>query len=272
MPTTYTHYRFGKEVLSCLPFPIRTSIENHRELYDIGLHGPDILFYYKALSKNHVNQSGFRMHDEPASKFFLQARQLLEHCPDKTAGRVYLYGFVCHFALDSICHPYVEKSFQVSSICHCELESELDRAFLLEDNLNPAKYQTCSLVQPSEKNAEVISTFFEGITSKEILGALKGMVQDLKLLHPKSRLMKNTLRSVLHTLKLPDIEGMILRPETNPNAEKYCNILKKMYEEAIPVASSLIQRYQDVLLNGAQLPDRFDLTFGAGDHWEELLL
>lgn len=44
MPTTYTHYKFGKEVLETLPHPLQSSIENHRELFDIGLHGPDILF------------------------------------------------------------------------------------------------------------------------------------------------------------------------------------------------------------------------------------
>ena len=49
MPTTYAHYKFGKEVMSALPRPLQNSIENKRALFDIGLHGPDILFYYKAL-------------------------------------------------------------------------------------------------------------------------------------------------------------------------------------------------------------------------------
>ena len=44
MPTTYAHYKFGKEVISALPRPLRSTVENHRELFDIGLHDPDILF------------------------------------------------------------------------------------------------------------------------------------------------------------------------------------------------------------------------------------
>ena len=48
MPTTYAHYKFGKEVMSALPRPLQNAIENNRELFDIGLHGPDILFYYRA--------------------------------------------------------------------------------------------------------------------------------------------------------------------------------------------------------------------------------
>ncbi len=41
MPTTYAHYKFGKEVISALPRPLRSTVENHRELFDIGLHGHD---------------------------------------------------------------------------------------------------------------------------------------------------------------------------------------------------------------------------------------
>ena len=36
MPTTYAHYKFGKEVLSALPRPLQNSIEAHRELLILG--------------------------------------------------------------------------------------------------------------------------------------------------------------------------------------------------------------------------------------------
>lgn len=49
MPSTYAHYRLGQEVLDNLTGGIKSTILNHKELYDIGLHGPDILFYYKPL-------------------------------------------------------------------------------------------------------------------------------------------------------------------------------------------------------------------------------
>ena len=38
--------------------------------YMAGLHGPDILFYYKPLRANAVNQIGFGMHARPAAEFF----------------------------------------------------------------------------------------------------------------------------------------------------------------------------------------------------------
>ena len=44
MPSTYAHRRFGANVLDHLPAPLRKKLEEHRELYDIGLHGPDMRF------------------------------------------------------------------------------------------------------------------------------------------------------------------------------------------------------------------------------------
>ena len=48
MPSTYAHRRFGTNVLEHLPDELRAQLEQNRELYDIGLHGPDLLFYYHA--------------------------------------------------------------------------------------------------------------------------------------------------------------------------------------------------------------------------------
>lgn len=46
MPAAYAHYTFGKKVLANIENPdIRRIITEHRALFDIGLHGPDILFF-----------------------------------------------------------------------------------------------------------------------------------------------------------------------------------------------------------------------------------
>ena len=52
MPTTYTHYRFGRDVYKRLPVQIQDIIRSHGGLYNLGLHGPDLLFYYKVYQKN----------------------------------------------------------------------------------------------------------------------------------------------------------------------------------------------------------------------------
>ena len=108
MPSTYAHRRFGANVLDHLPAPLRKKLEAHRELYDIGLHGPDLLFYYHAEKSTPVAALGNAMHDEPGRMFFDRARRVVHEEADREAALAYALGFVCHFALDSTCHPYVE--------------------------------------------------------------------------------------------------------------------------------------------------------------------
>ena len=54
MPTTYTHQRFGSECLAALPEERREAVQRYRGLYDTGVHGPDIFFYYHPVCPNRV--------------------------------------------------------------------------------------------------------------------------------------------------------------------------------------------------------------------------
>lgn len=53
MPTTYAHDLFGKKIYHELPVEMQTVIRRNVNLYRIGLHGPDILFYH--MLKTHKN-------------------------------------------------------------------------------------------------------------------------------------------------------------------------------------------------------------------------
>ena len=52
MPAFYAHYRFGCEALEIAalesaPSAIQTLCRENRALFDIGLHGPDLFFFYR---------------------------------------------------------------------------------------------------------------------------------------------------------------------------------------------------------------------------------
>ena len=61
MPATYAHYIFGKKVYRALPGELREMIKENKAAYLLGLHGPDLLFYYKPYSKNRINQLGVKI-------------------------------------------------------------------------------------------------------------------------------------------------------------------------------------------------------------------
>ena len=97
MPTTYAHDLFGKEVYKRLPSDMKALLRRHGDLYRIGLHGPDILFYYM-VSKNPVTQFGIEMHHEKARAFFEEGMRQVRRNDDE-ALFAYLLGFGCHYIL-----------------------------------------------------------------------------------------------------------------------------------------------------------------------------
>ena len=86
MPSTYAHYRMGQEVIKQVSAPARDIIMKHKQLYDIGLHGPDILFYYHPLVTNPVNAIGYGLHERSGKYFFGKAAEIIETASDKEAA------------------------------------------------------------------------------------------------------------------------------------------------------------------------------------------
>ena len=172
MPSTYAHRHFGADVLQQLPAALQDQIGKNRALFDVGLHGPDLLFYYHAAKSNPVGALGNAMHEQPGRVFFERARGVVRQAKDRDAALAYALGFVCHFALDSTCHPYVEAYTRQSGVSHCEIETEFDDMLLRRDGHDPKSFFTASHIRPTAENARVIAPFYEGLTGLQVLDAL----------------------------------------------------------------------------------------------------
>ena len=136
MPTTYTHYAYGQEVFHKLPEELQRKIEPYIAYYNIGVHGPDILFYYHSYCKNKVNQYGVKVHHEPAREFFKRAFKVFQAQKNRNEAFAYLAGFMTHFILDSSCHPYVRKRIKETGISHTEIETDWDFEVMQRDGRN----------------------------------------------------------------------------------------------------------------------------------------
>lgn len=273
MPTTYAHYKFGTEVISALPRPLQNAIENNRQLFDIGVHGPDILFFHNPMKKNPVTAQGSELHDKPADEFFHHAIEATKSSCNPAAARAYIYGVICHFALDSECHPYIEKMIQTSGISHSEIEMEFDRFLLKGDYINPVRYLAIRHIHPSRENAGIIAPFYDDVETENIEKTLRGMIFYHKLLHAPGTVKRKLLFAGMKAAgKYRSMSGMVMSLEPNPQCREYCLLLKRLYSGTVPLAAGLISRYQKVLFEGAQLPERFHRTFGAGENWENLIV
>ena len=99
MPTTYAHYRLGEEVRKKLPEDLQNKIVQNQELFHIGVHGPDHMFYYNPLRHNKVGELGTLIHEESGRKFFVNAARVIHKCEKKAAHRSYIYGYLCQLKI-----------------------------------------------------------------------------------------------------------------------------------------------------------------------------
>ncbi len=263
MPSTYAHYRFGKDVLGRLGGDIGKVAEDHRGIYDIGLHGPDILFYHDALHRNPVSQRGFDMHDRPGREFFGPARDTLAGLDDRDSGRAYLFGFVCHFALDSGCHPYIEEAINETGLAHTKIEGEFDRMLLEIDGKDPVRQDLSAHIRPTDADCAVISRFL-GVTPDEVSRSLSDMRKYNELLLCPGKLKRRLVeRKLRQTGNYDDMIGLVLNLEGDPRCDGTNSELMGLYDECVGLAVDLIQGLDAYLSGNGDLPQRFDRTFGA---------
>lgn len=139
MPACLTHHQFARDAASRLEEPVAD-----RTAFFWGAQGPDFLFchrYFQAAAKKEVKslkEYGSALHRTSPSATLSAMRDFLFRRPDPSY-RSYVYGFLCHYALDSTAHPYVNS--RSKSLCesrpsenpstmHGEIEASLDAIVL----------------------------------------------------------------------------------------------------------------------------------------------
>ena len=264
MPACYAHYRFGDRMIERLKPSVQKIILEDRELFDYGVQGPDIFFYNNPLSKNKVTQFGSKMHDTKASVFFKSARANYAKYPDLNEPMMaYLLGFACHYALDTICHPYIAKKMVVSNVSHYAVESEYDRHLMAEDDHFEG---SCDKFKPSNYNAMVIHRFFPEFDQKTILNSLKGIkVFNEILLVTNSKTKHKVLKGLMDKIPIDSLSDHLITKEKRPKCfdsdlrlDKLSKLAGDLY---VDLAYNLV-----AYMNGQEdLDKRFEHTFDERD-------
>lgn len=260
MPTTYAHYRFGCDVLSSLPPHTQTVIVHHRSLFDFGVHGPDLLFYYKPLSKNSVNQIGYQSHERVGRDFFAQAAEAARNASKQEAALAYLYGVLCHFALDRECHPYVGQK-EKTGVSHSAIEASFDRYLMLKDRLDPVTHRVTKHLLPSRESAQIIAPFYPPLTDAEVYQAEKSMRFFLNLLIAPG-LKRKILLFGIRLAGQSSLEDMFVPLQQDPKCVDSDEILFAHYQDALKLAKTLFAQLDGYLSGTGTLGSGFNHTFG----------
>lgn len=280
MPTTYAHYRFGCDVLHMLEGQQAPSgsaatadrpsladiIKKERELFDWGVHGPDLCFYYHPLRDNAVFRAGRYYHKKTGRQFFRQQAELLrkqtahaDESTDSTAPYIsYLLGVLCHYVLDRECHPYVAEK-ESDGFSHDGLEAYFDRFLIQQDGHIPNTYMPTGHLHVSERSAAVISDFYPEITPAEFLEAERGMLRILGLLN--SPALARTFFRCAASVRGAGDKFIPLWDDpkyTGTNAE-----LLELYDAALARYPEMLTQLISYIRNRTPLGPEFENTFSV---------
>lgn len=261
MPTTFTHDLFGREVYRKLPASLQALIREHGDLYRIGQHGPDILFYYRIL-KNRINQTGTKMHREPAKPFFTHGLKIAREEQDE-ALLVYLLGFACHFMLDSTCHPYIGTLTDEGVVSHGKIEKEYDRFLMEKEGLNPYHFYPSKCITATPDGAKTIHKAIPEISYPTIFSTLRWMkcLTNLMVYDDNGRKQKVIL-PLLHVIGLGDGTGdNFMRKDADPACLPMIDRLEALFEKAVSDAVPMLLELYRIYREGGEVPERFDRDY-----------
>lgn len=266
MPDFYAHYTQGQSVFSLLPDEIVQGISN-KNLYDLGLQGPDVLYCYKPLTakNNPILQLASDVHDTTAMEII---NTVLPSVSVKPYTDIYSYfiGFIAHFGLDSTAHPYVNKAEKELNFDHAEIEIEFDKFLLQQQGKNPFRYKAHKSISISYDEAAAPAAIYHAMLSlihqDEIYHAFKTFRKVKWIFYAPSSLSQEIRFLLMKMLGLYDsLQGHIMKTHSNPKSAITNQKLSALYQISINKTVELITNFHQHLLHRAELHPHFNARF-----------
>lgn len=263
MPSIYAHHKFGKLVIPKLPVEIKRVIRKYPRSFRIGLQGPDFLFFYRAFSKNKINQIGVYYHHNDIYPFIQHALEVVRKYGTDSSQYSYILGFICHFALDNACHPYVHTTMEQTGCGHIEIECDLDQMILASEDFVPESYHLDMLVPDDLDTALSMKPFYENVSVRTIHESLRWM-KIIKKFFVAPGFIKRTLIDIaMHaTFHYKRFVGHVIPPNANRKCRSYTKHLYKLLKMAVNDAVELILNFDSALADN-WLTNKFHRDFNG---------
>lgn len=230
MPNVLTHGLMAQEIVKQLSEQkILAATEAHKNVYLFASNGPDFLFYYNVWPwldqkrANEVSEHGEIMHKEKINEFIDTMILIAQKQDDEKNKQImiaYIAGYLCHWALDSVAHPFVfyrsgdmkgEQKYD-----HYRYESAIDSKIVqLVYQQKLSKYPTVKFMNLNAYQEKVVAflvshahqkVYQSSLTSQECLMCMKHAKEVLRILFDPTNLLYPVLRTfekIMHKEKTP---------------------------------------------------------------------
>lgn len=268
MPSTFTHYLLANKVYERLSENEIKYIDlirkfkklkgeevdlfdsNHKNVFLWGAQGPDYLFMVSPLPwKNQKLLSGYgsRLHSLPPSVTLENMRNIVKGFNDNRYI-FYSMGFICHYALDSIAHPFIKYNSEVmqrslkhinARTAHANIETNLDNIILRhEKNVLPISVDIDEVLPLNDYVSGCIAEIYVpllkilfgdlNISDVEFEDILKQVVYRYKralvISKDETTLKKRFLKSFENKLKIPPYFSSYIRGFTEESSFDFANL------------------------------------------------
>lgn len=281
MPAAITHFLQAEKVMEELKKTDDRLLLN-RDAFLWGAQGPDFLYCHRYLPWQRgesLKSFAEKMHHVKPSKIFAAMRDYYRTTGQDRIVLSYIYGFICHYSLDRIGHPFIncgallllqQQPGQDEEILHNEIESSLDVIMLRYEKADlPIDFSLKWTVPKNQvvqiKIAELYSFVLNrlyGLTDADavLLQATNDCRMIFGLLNDRTTLKKSVIqrmerRSGKHSISCHirgvsegdeyDFANMLLAEwrwppvDGAPSNESFFDL----YERSIPESVKLIQNY-----------------------------
>lgn len=257
MPSIYAHHRFGAEMIAKMPKRQQRTVIRFRQLYDMGLQGPDI-FYYQGVIKG--DSIGDLYHNETGLAFFERVCTMIRSNPSEGA-RAYLYGVLAHYALDSLSHPFINRMAQEGTLNHSQIETEFDRHLLYTDGKKPPYLQDLSKhIRLTPGECQTVAAFYPKATSRQIKVHVHRMAIITKSLALPKGLRRSFVEKAIRILQ-PRIAGRFMSIHPAHAGRKLNPDLMRLYEIAAQRYPLLLEQVQAHIRSKEPLSADFSVPF-----------
>lgn len=265
MPSIAAHYYFGQEIVERVnknSREIGELIENNKAEFDLGLQGPDLLFYYKPYIKNKITGLGEEIHLHPGKELVdCAAKNIREEKNGAALG--YLMGLACHFILDSSLHGEI-ANYAPEIREHLLLEAEMDRQ-IIEENYcrKPHTFKRHLLVKTTNIKSDFLKLIYPQVEAGQLKECVGSMGFYSRVLLCKRDIKKKLFECAERLFsKDSPFTALIVSSQENeifkPYAKKLCGDMKDIISDGLLAVENI---YETTKYN-APLNHLFNKSFG----------
>lgn len=171
MPCLYAHDVFGEKVKREVPKQIRQCIEKYEDCYKWGLQGPDFMFFCNMPTGKKIKKMGTRMHKQSFHTYLQKVIPIVKEKGEDSKEMAYLLGFLCHFMLDSACHPYV-NAWKEEGYTHADTEKAFDQYLVKLNEKVPGEYPFYELLPLNKDTFQVLNHMYPWVNRFYIYGSM----------------------------------------------------------------------------------------------------